>query len=461
MTGLLSVLPRLAGVLTWVGAVILFVFSPAIGSIASAVAIGLAVFVSPAAMPPGFWSGGDPRRAGLLLLFAVLCVGLLVEAVAVYVGRWGAGIVPLEVTLGLLIVAPLAIVPANWTTLRQQPAMLIFLAAFLSLAICFQATAEEPGDVVLAVNFLGLLVAPVAYLLARRRPGVRIILILAGLFALGALVGAMTGLYDVFITHKDRATGWAQGGNLLARSVVPLGFMALAGIFATTSRWRWLCLLGLGAALYALYLTGTRGVFVAVPLLGLVFVWALLRELRAPRLWYVAGAVLLVLAVAAVGVVSPRFLGIGSVLEQVTLNASNVTDVATSQRLYMWEAGWHTFWKSPLIGFGFANFTEASKPYGIYMFHNDFFNMAVGAGIVGIFCWLAIIAAPVVGVLVMPRDRFANLRLYCALILSVSLFVFGLTDMTLGYDLPTTLYAFMTALVLGAFRDPDEVNPAG
>jgi hypothetical protein len=55
----------------------------------------------------------------------------------------------------------------------------------------------------------------------------------------------------------------------------------------------------------------------------------------------------------------------------------------------------------------------------------------------------------------MPRDRFANLRLYCALILSASLFIFGLTDMTLGYDLPTTLHAFLTAIVLGAFREPE------
>jgi hypothetical protein len=45
-------------------------------------------------------------------------------------------------------------------------------------------------------------------------------------------------------------------------------------------------------------------------------------------------------------------------------------------------------------------------------------------------------------------------RLYCALILSTSLFIFGLTDMTLGYDLPTTLYAFLTGIVLGAFREP-------
>lgn len=388
---------------TWFGAVALFVLAPAIGSVASVAGVLVAALLSPSAFLRG-----------------------------------------------------------SWTALRAQPAMLIFLAAFMSLTICFEVTAQEPGDVLLSANFLGLLLAPVVYLLARRRPGARTIQILAALFVFGALVGALTGTYDVFVTHRDRAFGWFQGGNLMARSVVPLGFMALAGIFATTERWRWLYLLGLGFAFYALYLTGTRGVFIAVPILGLIFVWALLRQLRAPRLWYAAGVVLIIAVIAAIGVVSPRFLGIGTVLEQVTLNASNVADVATSQRLYMWEAGWHTFWKSPLIGFGFANFTEASKPYGIYMFHNDFFNMAVGAGLVGIFCWLAILAAPIVGVLVMPRDRFANLRLYCALILSVSLFVFGLTDMTLGYDLPTTLYAFMTAIVLGAFREPDDaISRAG
>jgi O-antigen ligase len=457
----LSILARLPEPLAWFGAVALFVFSPAIGSIASVIAIAMAIVTSPAAMPRGFWTVADRSRLLALPAFAVLAVCLVVEVLLVYLARWTDGIVVVEVNLLVLLVASLAVVPANWDALRRQPAMLIFLAAFASLAICFQASAQQPGDIVLAANFLGLLLAPAAYLLARRRAGARTVLILSGLFVLGALVGALMGSYDVFVTHRDRAFGWAQGGNTMARTVVPLGFMALAGLFATTARWRWLYLLGLPLSLYALYLTGTRGVFIAVPLLGVIFLVALLRELRASRLWYVAGAVLLVAAVAAVGVVSPRFLGIGAVLEQVTLDASNVTDVATSQRLYMWEAGWHTFWKSPLIGFGFANFTEASKPYGIYMFHNDFLDMAVGAGLVGIFCWLAIVAAPVVGVLAMPRDRLADLRLYCALILSVSLFVFGLTDMTLGYDLPTTLYAFMTALVLGAFREPEpQVNPA-
>jgi len=97
------------------------------------------------------------------------------------------------------------------------------------------------------------------------------------------------------------------------------------------------------------------------------------------------------------------------------------------------------------------------------MYHNDFFNSAVAAGIVGIVAWLATMLAPIVGVLAMPRDRFAGTRLYCALLLSLSFFIFGLTDMTFGYDLPTTLHAFLTAIVLGAFREPGppEINPAG
>jgi len=357
-----------------------------------------------------------------------------------------------------LLLSPIAFLRGAWTALRAQPTMLLFLAVFLSLAIIFEVTAREPGDVLLAINFLGLLLAPVAYLLASRRPGGRTIAIMAGLFVLGALIGALTGIFDVLVLHQERATGWAQGGNVLARSVVPIGFMALAGLFAVASRWRWLYLLGPVFALYALYLTGTRGVFIAIPVLGLIFVWALLRQLRAPRVWYAIGAAAVILALGGVAVISPRFLGLGAVFEQVALNGANVSDVATSQRLYMWDAGIHTFIKSPLIGFGWANFTEASLPYGIYFYHNDFLDMAVAAGTVGIVCWLAVLAAPLIGVFAMPRDRFHNLRLYCALILSSSLLIFGITDMTLGYDLPTTLYAFLTAIALGAFREPEPME---
>lgn len=359
-----------------------------------------------------------------------------------------------------LLLAPVAFLRGSWTKLRAQPAMLMFLASFIALTICFAITARDPGQVLFAANFLGLLLAPVVYLVASRRPGTKTLAWLAALFALGAIVGALVGTYDVFITGRDRALGWASGGNLMARSVVPLGFMAMAGLLAIKAQWRWAYLIGLLASLYALYLTGTRGVFVAIPVLGLIFIWALMREFRVKPVWALAGIGAIVLAMVVVGVSSPRFAGLVTVFRQLLFDRASITDGATTQRLYMLEAGWVTFLKSPWIGFGWGNFTEAAKPYGIYFFHNDFMDAAVAAGVVGIAAWLATMFAPIVGVLAMPKDRYANTRLYCALILTTSFFIFGLTDMEFGYDLPTTLHAFFTAVLLGAFREPESVSPA-
>jgi len=375
-------------------------------------------------------------------------------AVALFVLAPGIG--SISSALGVLVallLAPGAFLRGSWTALRRQPAMLMFLGSFAALTICFAITARQPGDVLFAVNFLALLLAPVVYLLALRRPGARTIAALCILFALGAVVGALTGSYDVFIQHKDRAVGWVSGGNLMARSVVPLGFMAIAGLLALRTPWRWLYLIGPAASLYALYLTGTRGVFVAVPILALTFLWALLREFEAKRIWYVAGLGGAIAVSVIVAVASPRFWGVLTLLQQVLFDREAISDLATSQRLYMLEAGWVTFLKSPWIGFGWANFTEAAKPYGIFFFHNDFFDAAVAAGVVGISAWLATLFAPIVGVFFVPKDRYANTRLYCAVLLIVSFFIFGLTDMEFGYDLPTTLHAFFTAIVLGAFRE--------
>ncbi|MEO6013288.1 MAG: O-antigen ligase family protein [Devosia sp.] len=368
----------------------------------------------------------------------------------------------IAVVLLTILLSPIAFMRGSWRSLKAQPAMLMLLGAFAALTLCFVINQRQPTDVLFATNFLGLLLAPVVYLLAVRRPGARTIAIVAALFVLGAIAGALTGSYDVFVLHKERAIGWGSGGNLMARSVVPLGFMALSGIFALRSNWRWLYLLGPAAALYALYLTSTRGVFIAVPVLGLLFVWALIREFRGARIWYFAGVGALLVVLILVALLSPRFLGVTSLLEQVLLDPSAVPDFATSQRMYMWSAGWATFLKSPWIGFGWANFTAAAVPYGISNFHNDFFDIAVAAGSVGIAGWIAVLLAPIVGVTALPKDRFSTLRLYCALLLSSSFFIFGLTDMTFGYDLPTTLYAFMTALVLGALREasPVDLSPA-
>ena len=158
----------------------------------------------------------------------------------------------IAVLLLALVLSPTVFLRGSWRALRAQPSVLLLAAAFVLLTICFALTQTQPSDILLVTAFLGLLLAPVAYLLAWRRPGARTIAIIAALFALGAFVGAITASYDVFVQHFQRAIGWGSGGNLMARSVVPLGFMALSGVFAVRSPWRWLYLWALPWALRAL-----------------------------------------------------------------------------------------------------------------------------------------------------------------------------------------------------------------
>lgn len=358
----------------------------------------------------------------------------------------------------VLLLSPTLLLRNSWTGFSQQLAMQIFVAAFAALTICFAITQRNPGDVLFAANFLALLLAPIVYLLATRGAGDATIKAVALLCVAGAFIGAGMAFYDVFVMHRERALGIASGGNLMARSVVPLGFIGMAGLFVTSGPVRWLFPVGLLASLLALYLTGTRGVFVAVPVLGLILIWALLRQYRASRRWYALGLGVLAVALVAVATLSSRFQAMIGMIPRVLTEGVGALDFGAQDRLYMLNAGWWTFLKSPWIGFGWANFTEAAKPeFGIYFFHNDFFDVAVAAGVIGIACWIGVLAAPLVGLRAIAADRFSTLRLYCALILSVSFFLFGLTDMTFGYDLPTTLYAFLTAIVLGAFR---EARPA-
>src|SRR5690606_3858330 len=95
-----------------------------------------------------------------------------------------------------------------------------------------------------------------------------------------------------------------------------------------------------------------------------------------------------------------------------------------------------------------------------FQFHNDLVNFAVAGGVVGIICWLLLLAAPLLGTLTRARDSLARARLYCCLVLTLGYAVFGLTDMTIGYDLPTTLYCFLTVAILALFRREPSPPPA-
>ena len=363
-----------------------------------------------------------------------------------------------------ILLSPMAFMRGAWSSLRRQPAMLIFLAVFAALALCFALTARQPQNMAYAANFLSLPLAAVVYLAALKgKDGKAAASTLAILCLAAALICALVALNDVLLLRYPRVFGFYMGPNLPARLALIFGFLGLAGMFLTRSPWRFAFYLGPLAGLVTTYFSGTRGAALALPPLALVFaafLWADRRD-RA-QFWLLCG--LAIASIAGLAIFSDRFAGVARIIGEV-LSGGATTDTSSEQRLQMLAAAWQLFREAPLIGHGWANFAAVAFPYlteaavwggpndPFFQFHNDLANFAVAAGSVGILCLIALLLAPIAGVLATPRDGLFRLRLYCCLQLSAGYFVFGLTDFTFGYDLPTTLYAFLTAILLGACRE--------
>ncbi|HQZ11903.1 MAG TPA: O-antigen ligase family protein [Devosia sp.] len=368
----------------------------------------------------------------------------------------GASIVAM---LAALLFAPFVLNREAASAIWQQPAMVIFIAAPLVLAAAFAVTAQAPADVRYAANFLSLPLAAIVYLVARRVNLPNVTMTLAILCLAGALVAAIISVYDVFVLHKVRFIGHYMGPNVLARLALLMGFIGMIGIFVTRSRWRYMLYLGPFAALLTIYLSGTRGALVIFPALAAIYGVFLVTD-RTERNPVHALLCAAVLAFALFTLTSDRMASIGWIAGNLAAGADS-GDNATSVRLAFLSGAWELFQGAPLLGFGWANFARVAIPVvgveligspdnWIFQFHNDLANFAVAAGIVGIALLAALVLAPLLGVWRMPRDGAFRLRLYCCLTLSAWVGISGLTDLTLGYDLPTTLYAFLTAIVLGA-----------
>lgn len=393
--------------------------------------------------------------AAQILIWTAIILLLLLPAL------FGSASSVAAVLLALLL-APLLLWSGRWRSIADQPAMLIFPAVFAALVLSYAITARDPGNVVYAASFLALPFAIPVYLAARRWAVDRPALLVAALCLAGTLICALVAANDVFVRNMPRASGYFMGGNLLARMAIMLGFTGLAGLFVSRSPWRFLLYLGPAFALVVMALTGTRGAALAIPPFLLVLAACLWVERRYRRqLWALAAIGAALLALLAL---SGRFGSILTVVAEVLHSGAAASDSASAQRLEMLYAAFKAFKAAPWFGYGWANLAPAAAPfidmsaYGgdhdpYFQFHNDLANFAVASGFVGILCWLALLAAPIVGVLATPRDGLFRARLYCCLQLSAGYIALGLTDLNFGYDLPTTLYAFLTALVLGAFRD--------
>lgn len=301
---------------------------------------------------------------------------------------------------------------------------------------------------------------------------------------LGSFTTLAITLFEVLVNGNARVFGWRNQWNAVpfGNFSLLLGSIAFAGSIAamfSPERNRARVAIGLAAAIggiCASILTGTRGGWLAIPVLFAVTLWAVSRAFRARALAsmhflpaftvmlaFVAGALLLSenaqhridLAVDQVG----AFLG--DARDEGAIDDS--IDDSIEIRLEMWKWGLEQAAENPLTGIGLAQYNEARRLavesgrmpqafLGLANLHNELItSLALGGvptalAVVGFWLWMGWFFVRRIG---KEEAFFFSLS---GLLVVAGTCVFSMTEGLFGTSAGTKAFALLLAIPAGALR---------
>ena len=312
------------------------------------------------------------------------------------------------------------------------------------------------------------------FLAVRRVPRRRLRLI-----GLGFAAGAIAALIDVTL-----APNHAFGPHRVGTSFLnPIHFGDLALSLGVLGAWsidwgtrdpawaRVFKTLGLCAGLYASLLSGSRGGWVALPALGLLWLWLRRGKIPPARLWLsAAGAV--TAALAAYLLVPEIHHRIGLIVVDLVDFHHGMDNTSVGIRFQLWRVAWMLFEQHPLFGVGPGGFkammpqmqqagqlTALAADFGRQEVHNEILSKLSQMGVFGF--------AALMGAYFVPFALFARaLRGADAtrrragemgLALVVCFVVYGLTVEIFILSMTAAFFTLTTAVLLGvAWNDSPE-----
>ncbi len=298
------------------------------------------------------FDGARIRERTIYLLLFLFPIG------GVSVGSWFSGIFTLLVLIGLYDLAR----RRDFSGLWREERIWLWLCAGFFISFVVSGLINGWGDNQtrhLGVDLRYLLVVPL-YLLLRQYPeGWR--WLLAGILCAAPVLG-LHALHDVHVTGLARAQGH-YSPNLMG----PFAALVAVWLLASWRHWdrmRWLLPLFVLAAMTAVALSGSRGAWLGLVVLMLMWAGLSLRgRWRIGAL--IASLVLPVAAYLAVPEVSHRIdravMEISGYLGHEGRNHEK--GLGTAVRFEMWHAGWLVFRDNPIFGVGRGNYYEAVLPY--------------------------------------------------------------------------------------------------
>lgn len=399
-----------------------------------------------------------------------LTLFLLCFPTAALIMRGGASALSIAAAIICLVLLARAVLGARgafaWdsTDTMLTLALASPLAAILFVEICHGRiagnTLDSPARFLAAVPLV---------LVLRRRPLVS----LSGV-DLSFAIGAFAALIDVFFSpHVGE-----RGRNSFLNSI-HFGDIALSlGMLAVLSMGWWrkdsltvrmLKLGALGAGLATSLLSGSRGGWIAIPVVAIIAVLMRKRDANHPRKAIVTLGVVGVLIAA--GLASPigqqRF---GALANDYTLYQAGQKDTSLGTRLQLYEAAGRIIAAHPWLGLGAHGFhnsmtafesagviTPAAADLGRGETHNQMLAYLTDYGLPGGLALLAIYVVPCIVFIRRSRTGDATVRRASVMGTSfvVSFAIFGLTVEMFDLKLTVAFYATVTAVLLAIAAHKD------
>jgi O-antigen ligase len=276
-------------------------------------------------------------------------------------------------------------------------------------------------------------------------------------YAAGGTVLASIGVYQGLYLNLERPPDlWYQvhAGNLLLMSAV-----VLIALFVSESSlyWKILDMIMLGIHGVALYLNGTRGVWIAlaVVLLLLPFIQISLSTRR--KLAYLLSLTIIAIVACNVNYFKDR---ISQAKHDIIAYKSSNSDTSLGARFEMWKASGQMFKNHPVFGVGAGAWEkELSKmvdnheaPAFIEQFnqpHSIYMHALSTRGALGLLSLMLLVTCPVYYAIINRNAESALFR-NVVILIAVAFLVAGLTDTLVRIRFVFMSYTAITGLGLAA-----------
>jgi len=215
---------------------------------------------------------------------------------------------------------------------------------------------------------------------------------LFGIFVTG-IVFAIVSIYSVYFTDMVRAQA-AYSPIIFGDMTMLVSLFLIAAYFAgwVPDRYKIFCLISVLSSLYAAVLSGSRGAWISLPIVAILFFWILRKRITWVKIVLTSLLLFLVIIFSFFNDrINMRVVKSGKNIERFVTGDEKVT--SESARLMMWQIALSIWIKNPVLGTGVGDYqheikklidekqTKLKKVYGHA--HNIFLDALATTGLLG------------------------------------------------------------------------------